>query len=159
MPKRDLKGMEFGRLEVIEELPERKNGKVVWRCKCSCGNPNPVDVVGVYLTTEQTRSCGCIKKELEDKHLRNEYDNKRIDGVAKQLFKGKEPRKDSSTGFRGVSKYLTRKSKEERYRAWITVNGKKYYKAGFTSPEDAYYNGRLKLEKLHLPNKGDKNEH
>jgi hypothetical protein len=38
-----------------------------------------------------------------------------------------------------------------RYRAWITVNGKRYYKSGFKTPEDAYYNGRLLLEKEHLP--------
>ena len=67
------------------------------------------------------------------------------------LFKGKEPRKDSSIGYRGVSKYLTRKSKEERYRALITVKGKRYYKSGFLTAEDAYYRGRLELEKEYLP--------
>lgn len=141
----------FGRLEVIRELPEREDGRIVCECKCDCGNI--VNVKKIYLTTEQTRSCGCIKAELEKKNLREEYDNKRVDGVAKQLFKGKEPRKDSSTGYRGVSKYYTRKSEELRYRAWITVKGKRYYKAGFKTPEDAYYNGRLELEEQYLPNK------
>lgn len=95
------------------------------------------------------------EKELEIKNLREEYENKRVDGVVKPLFKDKEPRKDSSTGFRGVSKYRTRKSKELRYRAWITVKGKQYYKSGFKTAEEAYYNGRLKLEELHLPKKED----
>ncbi|WP_346207600.1 hypothetical protein NSS91_15960 [Caldifermentibacillus hisashii] len=149
--KVDLKGKRFGRLTVLEELPERKNGKVVWRCRCDCGNV--VNVVSTYLTSGQTTSCGCVKKELEAKHLREGYENKRVNNVVLPLFKGKEPRKDSTTGFRGVRSYYAKKSKEVRYRAWITVNGKRYYKGGFRTPEDAYYNGRLKLEEKYLPKK------
>ncbi|GGH83488.1 hypothetical protein JOD43_002102 [Pullulanibacillus pueri] len=152
----DLKDKRFGRLVVVEKLDARKNGRVVWRCKCDCGNY--VVVMSTYLTTGQTRSCGCLKKETERKNLRESYDNKRVDGVVKPLYKGQDPRKDSTTGFRGVAKYYTRKSKELRYRAWITVKGKKYYKSGFKSADDAYYNGRLKLEKLHLPKEEKNNE-
>ena len=144
--------MHFRRLTVIRELGERQDGRIVCECECDCGNT--VNVKKVYLTTGQTRSCGCLKRELEEKHLRNEYDSKRVDGVVKPLFKGKEPRKDSSTGYRGVSRYYTRKSKELRYRAWITVKGKRYYKSGFKTPEDAYHNGRLMLEEKYLPKKG-----
>ena len=67
-----------------------------------------------------------------------------------------EARKDSSTGYRGVSKYYTRVSKQLRYRAWITVKGKRYYKSGFKTPEDAYYNGRLALEEKYLPKEDDR---
>lgn len=151
---KDLKGKRFGRLIALEKLNARKQGRIVWRCQCDCGNY--IDVTSTYLNTGQTTSCGCLKKELEHKNLRQEYDNKRIDGIAMPLFKDKEPRKDSSTGYRGVSKYYTRKSKELRYRAWITVKGKSYYKSGFKTPEEAYYNGRLKLEELHLPKKEEK---
>jgi len=154
--KMDLIGKKFEKLKVIEELKERKNGRVVWRCKCDCGNY--IDVVSTYLTTGQTTSCGCVKKELERKNLREEYNSKRVNDVVLPLFKGKEPRKDSSTGFRGVQKYYTRKSKEVRYRGWITVNGKRYYKAGFKTPEEAYYNGRLKLEELYLPKQEENND-
>ncbi|OSX87057.1 hypothetical protein S3E15_04460 [Bacillus mycoides] len=106
---------------------------------------------GVYLNTGDTRSCGCLKKDQEEENLRNQYNNKRVNGVVKPLFKGKEPRKDSTTGYRGVNKYYTRQSKELRYRAWITVKGKRYYKSGFKTAEEAYYKGRLLLEKEHLP--------
>lgn len=145
----------FGRLIIMKELKERKDNLIVYRCQCDCGNV--VDVKKIYLTTGETKSCGCLKSDQEHHNLRKSYDDKRIDGVAKQLFKGKEPRRDSSTGYRGVSKYLTRVKKEERYRAWITVKGKQYYKSGFLTPEDAYYNGRLMLEEKHLP-KDDDNE-
>lgn len=137
-----------GRLTVIKDLGTI-DGRRTYLCKCDCGNT--IKVKEVYLKNKDTQSCGCLKKELEEKHLRNEYDSKRIDGVAMPLFKGKEPRKDSSTGYRGVSRYYTRVSKQKRYRAWITVKGKRYYKSGFKTAKDAYYQGRLKLEKEHLP--------
>lgn len=156
MAKLDLTNKKFGKLTAIEELPERKQNRVVWRCKCECGKE--INVISVYLTTGQTKSCGCLKKEQEKINLRKAYDDKRIDGVVKPLFKGKESRKDSSTGYRGVSRYYTRRSKELRYRAWITVKGKRYYKSGFKSAKDAYYQGRLVLEKEHLPKEKTKNE-
>jgi hypothetical protein len=143
----DLIGKQFGNLKVIEQLPSQK-GRRVWLCVCECGNQIPVKTV--YLTTKETTSCGCLKKEQDLINLREQHDNKRIDGVLMPLFKGKEPRKDSGTGYRGVSKYYTRK-KEIRYRAWITVNGKRYYKVGFVTAEEAYYKGRLGLEKKYLP--------
>jgi len=143
----------FGRLTVVRELEERQDRRIVCECECNCGNY--VNVKKIYLTTGQTRSCGCLKRELEEKHLREDYNKKRIDGVMTPLFKGQEPRKDSTTGYRGVGRYYTRKSKELRYRAWITVKGKRYYKSGFKTPEDAYYNGRLMLEKKHLPKGND----
>lgn len=135
---RNLKGEQFGLLTAIYPTEKRVNGRVVWHCKCECGNE--VDVPSSYLTSGETQSCGCLRKEK----LKDIYD-------PSSLFLGKEPRKDSSTGYRGVSRYLTRKSKEERYRAWITVGGKRYYKSGFLTASDAYYRGRLALEEKHLP--------
>lgn len=152
---KDLTGKRFGRLTVLNQLKERKDNRVVWHCQCDCGNK--IDVKGIYLTNGDTESCGCIKKELEEKNLREAYDDKRVDGVVKPLFKGIKPRKDSSTGYRGVSEYKTRVSKEVRYRAWITVKGKRYYKSGFLTADQAYYDGRLALEKKHLP-KGENEE-
>lgn len=114
----NLTGKIYGRLVAISPTEKRVNGRVVWHCKCECGNE--VDVPSSYLTSGEIQSCGCLRKEK----LKDIYD-------PSSLFLGKEPRKDSSTGYRGVSRYLTRKSKEERFRAWITVGGKRYYKSGF----------------------------
>ena len=139
----------FTRLTVIEKTDKRVNGRVVWRCRCEC--EEEIDVPTSYLTSGDTKSCGCLKKEQETNNLREQYDAKRVDDVAKHLFKGEEPRKDSTTGYRGVSKYFTRTTKELRYRAWITVKGKRYYKAGFKTAEEAYQKGRLYLENKYLP--------
>ena len=146
----DLIGKEFGRLKVIERSPS-KNGRSQWLCQCSCGNV--IVVPASYLTTDDTQSCGCLKKEQEKINLREKYDSKRVDDVAVQLFKGQEPRSDSTTGYRGVLRYYTRVSKEERFKAWITVAGKKYYKAGFLTAEDAYMIGRKELEEKYIPKK------
>lgn len=139
---KNLTGKRFGRLTALSPTDQRVNGRVVWRCQCDCGNE--IDVVSSYLVSGETRSCGCLKKENDQRNLRESYDSA-------SLFLGQEPRKDSTTGYRGVSRYYTRKSKEERYRAWITVQGKRYYKSGFLTPEDAYFNGRLMFEKKYLP--------
>lgn len=145
----DLTGNTYEKLRVLRRANHNKNGQVVWVCQCECGKI--VNKIGTYLKTGDTKSCGCYKNTKEVVNLRTKYDAKRVDGIATQLFKGIEPRKDSSTGYRGVSKYYTRKSKMERYRASITVAGEKYFKSGFLTPEDAYYKGRLLLEKKYLP--------
>jgi len=50
----------FGRLTVLQRAGSR-HGKALWRCRCSCGNE--VVVLGTYLTTGDTRSCGCLFRE------------------------------------------------------------------------------------------------
>jgi hypothetical protein len=142
-----LIGKQFGSLKVIAQLPSH-NGRRMWLCRCVCNIEVPVKTT--YLTTGETSSCGCAKRLQDQVNLREQHENKRVEGVLLPLFKGKEPRKDSSTGYRGVSKYYSR-NKEIRYRAWITVNGKRYYKVGFETAEEAYYKGRLELEKKYLP--------
>lgn len=141
-------GDRYGRLTVLSVTEKRKNSKIVWKCRCDCGKITYVNTS--YLNTGDTQSCGCIKREQNEVNLREQYDNKKVDDVAIHLFDDKA-RKDSSTGYRGVSKYYTRVSKELRYRAWITVKGKQYYKSGFKTAEEAYYEGRLELERKHLP--------
>src|SRR5690625_2920180 len=145
---KDLTGQKFGRLTAIKRISPYGTRKIKWLCKCDCGNKT--EVYASYLIVGDTRSCGCLKSELEEKHLREKYDEKRVDGVAMHLFT-KKPRKDSSTGYKGVQRYYTRKSKEERFRAYITVKGKVYKKAGFKTAKDAYYHGRLVLEDKYLP--------
>lgn len=46
---------------MIEELPERKHGEKVYRCKCDCGST--VDVISGNLKAYKTKSCGCLRIE------------------------------------------------------------------------------------------------
>ena len=60
--KKDLTGQPFGRLVVIREAGRAKDGKVLWLCKCDCGAE--VVVSGDNLRSENTKSCGCLRREL-----------------------------------------------------------------------------------------------
>lgn len=62
MPKLiDLTGQRFGRLTVIGRA-DTKSKDVKWLCKCDCGNE--CITKGIYLRTGDTRSCGCLAKEI-----------------------------------------------------------------------------------------------
>lgn len=64
MPKKiDLTGQRFGKLIVIKESPERKNGRICWECRCDCGNT--VVVKGLSLKNGDTQSCGCLRTTNE----------------------------------------------------------------------------------------------
>ena len=78
MPRKceDLVGRKFGRLTVVARAPDyiRKDGRkeVMWECRCSCGNPNPVIVMSGNLKRKDrgTRSCGCIAREASAERAR-----------------------------------------------------------------------------------------
>lgn len=57
--KNDIVGKRFGMLVVTEETNKRKNGCVVWKCKCDCGNV--IEVQTGSLQSGSTKSCGCQK--------------------------------------------------------------------------------------------------
>ena len=64
VPKKiDLTGQRFGKLVVIKESPERKNGRICWECQCDCGNV--AIVKGLSLKNGDTKSCGCWNKGEE----------------------------------------------------------------------------------------------
>lgn len=57
----DLVGKRFGQLSVIE-MSSRKNGRIMWRCKCECGEE--LDVRGTHLRSGATTTCGCGRASL-----------------------------------------------------------------------------------------------
>lgn len=73
---KDLTGQRFGRLLVIS-LNYIDNGKAYWNCKCDCGNQ--LSVLRSSLTSGNTKSCGCLHKELaKNKNYRHGLANTRI---------------------------------------------------------------------------------
>lgn len=46
-----------------------KNGRAMWKCKCSCSNEKTI--VGSRLTQKQVVSCGCKMKEAGKQNGRN----------------------------------------------------------------------------------------
>lgn len=64
MPRvKDLTGMRFGRLTVLELCGFDKRHLALWKCKCDCGNEKVV--LGTRMTKGETSSCGCYAKELQ----------------------------------------------------------------------------------------------
>lgn len=78
MPKAlDLTGQRFNRLTVLKRVENSRNGKSQWLCKCDCGNETIV--IGSHLKNGNTKSCGCLDKELIAK--RNEESAKDLIGM------------------------------------------------------------------------------
>ena len=63
----DIVGNKYNRLTVIEYSHTAKNGKTYWKCKCDCGNEIILrkDVFIHLGKSNQTLSCGCLKKEYK----------------------------------------------------------------------------------------------
>ena len=58
----DITGSVFGRLTVRERAENTKLGMARWLCDCSCGSVATVS--GGSLRSLQTRSCGCLHREI-----------------------------------------------------------------------------------------------
>lgn len=58
---KDLSGLQYGRLTVLKRS-ENIGKDTAWLCKCECGNE--VVVRTRKLTNNETKSCGCLKREV-----------------------------------------------------------------------------------------------
>ena len=57
----DLTGQKFGRLTVVR-FDHKENGRKYYLCQCDCGNFKIVS--NHSLKSENTKSCGCLHKEI-----------------------------------------------------------------------------------------------
>lgn len=62
MKKIDLTKQRFGRWTVSESAGLDKHGHPLWECRCDCGNIKTVR--GDSLQCGNTKSCGCLRKEI-----------------------------------------------------------------------------------------------
>lgn len=58
---KDITGQIFSRLTVLRKAPRRYGRVVFWACQCSCGTM--VTANGSKLRLGELKSCGCLKKE------------------------------------------------------------------------------------------------
>lgn len=69
MVGKNLIGQRFGRLVVIKQIgTDKKTRQKKWLCICDCGNEK--ETITSYLTSGDTSSCGCYRKECELKNLK-----------------------------------------------------------------------------------------
>ena len=64
----DLTGQSFGRLTVSSRAPNTFSGHVRWNCRCACGNM--AMVCSDNLRSSNTRSCGCLHREISQEVCR-----------------------------------------------------------------------------------------
>jgi hypothetical protein len=59
---KDETGNRYGRLVVLKYAGSNKRGNATWLCQCDCGEK--ATVLGSYLRSGWTQSCGCLHKEI-----------------------------------------------------------------------------------------------
>lgn len=57
----DLTGNKYGKLTVLNKY-KTINREIYWTCQCDCGNV--INIRGITLTRGDTKSCGCLRKEI-----------------------------------------------------------------------------------------------
>ena len=65
----DRTGQRFGKLVVMEQAGRNTLKKVLWKCRCECGNE--INVVAGSLVTGNTTACGCIPKNFKHGGYKN----------------------------------------------------------------------------------------
>lgn len=60
-PRFDLVGRQFGRLTILRWEEDPVRDKLIWVCVCECGRP--MNVTTYALTSGNTKSCGCLRRD------------------------------------------------------------------------------------------------
>lgn len=138
----DLTGRQFGRLTCLYPTSRRDSkGSLYWRCRCACGKEK--EITADRLLHGNINSCGCLKKELQEKMPARLH---HIEGTCIEFLDKRKHRNDNKSGFRGVFRL-----KNGRYRADIGFRGKRFYLGSFHSYEEAVRAREEAEEKIYAP--------
>lgn len=114
-------GKRFGRLVVLSmDRAEKKNGRF-WLCRCDCGNLTTVRETD--LRRGNTKSCGCLRKEL---HLTHGGEHTRLYNIWKGMKKRCENQRAvnyKNYGGRGIQICGAWKESFSEFRDWALQNG------------------------------------
>lgn len=89
---KNIIGQKFGRLTVVEQKGSNKHRQIVWLCKCDCRNF--IETTTHNLRSGNTKSCGCLKKELLSERTSKDLTGKRFGKLV--AIKPTEKRRDRS---------------------------------------------------------------
>lgn len=104
---KNLTGQRFGRLTVIDYIPEdqRQSKQYAWLCRCDCGNETKG--CAYKLKNGLQQSCGCLKEEM--KHHIGEVTRKY---------------KHSNKRLYGVYKMMHNRCEDHKHREWMNYGGR-----------------------------------
>lgn len=83
----DVAGQVFGRLTALRPTEARKGGAVAWMCQCQCGGT--IEVSGDSLRQGDTRSCGCLSREVRPQTSREMHARRRTERQASNPLYGR----------------------------------------------------------------------
>lgn len=133
----DITGRRFSRLVALCATDKRNTGgSVIWKCRCDCGNE--VEISYNALMYGNMKSCGCQKKE-HDQKLHQFLTH--VDGTSLDILKSQKIPENNTTGAKGV--YWI----HGHYVAKIVFQKKQYYLGAFDRFEDAL-NARKEAETM-----------
>lgn len=122
----DITGQRFHRLVALYPLKERGKKSVIWHCRCDCGNE--VDVPYNNLLYTNMKSCGCQKKEHDEK-LGSFLTH--IAGTSLDMLKSQKTPTNNTSGVKGV--YWIR----GKWVAKIVFQKKQYSLGAYENFDDA----------------------
>lgn len=143
---KDLTGVKFGRLTVLEDLGKIDN-QYFCKCKCECGSIKIIK--SKLLISKHTKSCGCLSSESVIKNQKLAFekfkDKYLVEGTSLSMIKKENPIKTNTSGVTGV----TWDKRREKWMAQIIFKGKHYYLGRYDNKEDAVKARKEAEEKLH----------
>lgn len=142
----DLTGKKFGKLTVLSRLGQSKSRKVLWNCRCECGNETVAE--SHKLLSGETKSCGCLRIHAGKKVQAYNEKNLVKDGVFTPLLKSKL-RVDNQSGYKGVS--IVKRKNKIKYQARICIKNKDIHLGYFDTIEEAIKARKIGEEKYHKP--------
>lgn len=119
----NLLGVRSGRLVAVEDVGS-KNNRRLWRCICECGNE--IVIPADRIATQNTKSCGCLQKEMRSLANRKHGDcGTRLYRIWKGVLsrcKNKGSTDYKWYGAKGV-KVCPEWEEYEAFKAWAMGNG------------------------------------
>lgn len=148
----DLTGQRFGRLKVTNKH-EARNTTTYWLCECECGKFKWIDAKS--LKNGESQSCGCLSAELASErgknlgeNLFNSYKEKYLyDKTNIAVISNKNLISTNTSGVKGVCW----DNNAQKWRAYITFQGKQYKLGRFENKEDAIKARQEAEEKFFKP--------
>lgn len=142
---KDIIGVKYNRL-TIKEILGKKNGHVIVRCECECGN----EKITRYSRLENgsTKSCGCLRiettKEMRDNNITHGNSKSRL----YRCWQGMKQRCNGTSNIKSKERYLERnigiceewKNSFETFKEWAVNNGySDYLTLDRIDVNDGYY--------------------
>lgn len=117
-------GDKFGRWTVIKYSKLDKHHRRMWLCKCECGCTK--DVLAHLLFNGDSKSCGCLAKELAKKqNTKHGLYKERLFGIFKEIKNRCENQKNwryKFYGARGIKLHPDWQNNPKEFIKWINEN-------------------------------------